>query len=91
MMVDMINSIREVREREKNGLYHLKLEIPEKEFFLAYDDPDVEAAHDIIKQYLVHRQDDARPENIDIQYNKNSHMININSELHYLGNDHTDY
>jgi len=82
--------MNEVRIREKDGLYRLSLEIPEKEFFLAYDDVDEEAAHDIIKQYLVHREDDGRPSNIEIHYDHNSHIVNLTSSLHYLGNDHTD-
>ncbi len=87
----MLNSIREVRVRNKKGLYDLTLEIPEKEYFLVYNDVNQESAHNIIKQYLVHREDDARPENIAIDYDRNKHMVSLTSELHYLENDHTDY
>ena len=87
----MLNSIREIRVRNKKGLYNLTLEVPEKEFFLAYDDASNESAYDLIKQYLVYRQDDARPENIEIEYDRNKHIVSLSSELHYLENDHTDY
>jgi len=32
----MLNRMNEVRIREKDGLYRLSLEIPEKEFFLIF-------------------------------------------------------
>ncbi|MGF7056570.1 hypothetical protein [Brassicibacter mesophilus] len=87
----MLNSIREIRVRNKKDLYNLMLEVPEKEFFQVYDDANKESAQDLIKQYLVYRQDDARPENIEIEYDRNKHIVSLSSELHYLGNDHTDY
>ena len=87
----MLNSIREVRIRNSKGIYDLRLEIPEKEFFLVYDDANQESAHDLIKQYLVYREDDARPQNIGIEYDRNKHIVSVNSELHYLENDHTNY
>ncbi len=87
----MLNSIREVRTRDEKGIYTLALEIPEKEFFLVYNDADEQSANDLLKQYLVFRQDDARLESVNIEYDKNNHMINIVSELSYLDNDHTDY
>lgn len=87
----MLNSIREIRTRDENGIYTLTLEIPEKEFFLVYNDVDIESANDLLKQYLVFRQDDARVDSVDIKYDKNKHIINVVSQLSYLGNDHTDY
>lgn len=87
----MLNSIREIRTRDKEGIYTLTLEIPEKEFFLVYNDVDEQSANDLLKQYLIYRQDDARLESVEIKHNKNNHMINLVSELNYLDNDHTDY
>ncbi|SCG83070.1 hypothetical protein DW1_1499 [Proteiniborus sp. DW1] len=87
----MLNRIREIRTRDKDGIYTLTLEIPEKEFFLVYNDVDNESANDLLKQYLIFRQDDARLTSVDIKHDKNNHMINVVSELNYLGNDHTDY
>lgn len=87
----MLNRIRETRTRDEKGIYTLTLEIPEKEFFLVYNDVDNESANDLLKQYLIFRQDDARLATVDINHDKNNHMINVVSELNYLGNDHTDY
>ncbi|KNF09501.1 hypothetical protein CLPU_3c02810 [Gottschalkia purinilytica] len=87
----MLNSIKETRIREDNGLHRITLEVPEKDFFEAYDEVDEHSAYDLLKQYLLYREDDGRPKNVDINYNKNSHIVTITTELHYLGNDHTDY
>ena len=87
----MLNRIRETRTRDEKGIYTLTLEIPEKEFFLVYNDVDNESANDLLKQYLIFRQDDARLATVDINHDRNNHMINVVSELNYLGNDHTDY
>lgn len=87
----MLNSVREIRTRDEKGIYTLTLEIPEKEFFLVYNDVDKQSANDLLKQYLIFRQDDARLTSVEIEHNKNNHMINVVSELSYLGNDHTDY
>ncbi|WIV10453.1 hypothetical protein [Proteiniborus sp. MB09-C3] len=87
----MLNSIREIRRRDDEGIYTLTLEIPEKEFFLVYNDVDKQSANDLLKQYLIFRQDDARLDTVDIKHDKNNHIINVVSELNYLGNDHTDY
>jgi len=87
----MLNNIREIRTRSNKGLYNLTLEIPEKEFFQVYDDVNKESAYDIIKKYLIYREDDARPRNTEINYNKGKQIICLNSELHYLENDHSSY
>lgn len=87
----MFSSILETRKREKDGKYLLSLEIPEKEFFLVYDNADRESAKDLLKKFLVYRQDDARLENIDINYDKNKHIVNVVSELNYLDNDYTSF
>ncbi|OPJ57155.1 hypothetical protein [Alkalithermobacter paradoxus] len=87
----MLNGIVEVREKRNDGLYNLTLEIPDKRYFEVYEDVDEENALDIINKYLISRQDDARPKNTKVKYDKNSHLIRLTSELHYLENDHTDY
>ncbi|WP_352418900.1 hypothetical protein [Proteiniborus sp.] len=87
----MLNSIRETRIRDEKGIYTLSLEIPEKEFFLVYNDVDKQSANDLLKQYLIFRQDDARLASVNIEHDKNNHIVNVVSELNYLGNDHTDY
>lgn len=85
----MLNAIRETRSVE-DGLHKLKLEMPESIYSTFYDDINEENAYHILEQYLNYHQDDARPNNVTIELDKNRSIININAELHYLGNDHTD-
>lgn len=87
----MLNSIREIRTRDEKGIYTLTLEIPEKDFFLVYNDVDNQSANDLLKQYLIFRQDDARLASVSIEHDKNNHIVNVISELNYLDNEHTDY
>lgn len=86
----MLNSIKETRTRDDNGIYELLLEVPEKDFFIAYDEIDRDSAYDLLKQYLVYKQDDGRPEDIEINHNKETNIITIVTKLHYLGNDYTE-
>ncbi|AFS77985.1 hypothetical protein Curi_c09690 [Gottschalkia acidurici 9a] len=86
----MLNDIRETRSRDKDGLYQLTLEVSERDFFGLYDEVDKDSALDLLKQYLVYRQDDGRPSDIEIDHNKNNSIIVIKTKLHYLGNDHTE-
>jgi hypothetical protein len=85
----MLNSIRD-RRIQRDGLYELTLQMPESEYFNAYDTLTTEAAYEILGNFLSYHQDDGRPEVVDIEHNKNGHIVNIKANLHYLGNDHTD-
>ncbi|KXZ39834.1 hypothetical protein SAMN05661008_00945 [Alkalithermobacter thermoalcaliphilus JW-YL-7 = DSM 7308] len=87
----MLNGVVEIRERKNNNLYNLTLEIPDKRYFEVYEDINEENALDIVNRYLISKQDDARPQNIKIKYDQNSHLIRLTTDLYYLGNDHTDY
>lgn len=87
----MFNSIREMRRKDAEGLYNLTIEVSEKDFFEIYEDTDNNTADTLIRQYLANIQDDARFENVKIHHNKNRHTIRITTDLHYLGNEHTDY
>ncbi|MCT4565793.1 MAG: hypothetical protein N4A68_15965 [Maledivibacter sp.] len=85
----MINSISERRVKLKDK-YKLYLEVPEREYLVAYnDDISVENARDILTQFLKYHQDDGRIENTKIKHDKNNHSINIEADLNYIGNDHT--
>lgn len=86
----MLNSVLETRRRDNNGIYHLLLTIPEEEYFNVYEDIDDNHAKDIIKLYLEYHQDDGRPTNISIDYDKNSHVVKLNTQLKYEDNDHTE-
>ena len=85
-MIDIINE-RRVKLDDKYKLY---IEVPEKDFLTAYEDNiSVENAKDILLQYLDYYQDDARIENVEINYDRNNHSVNIEADLLYVGNDHT--
>jgi hypothetical protein len=84
----MLSSIRENRIR-RDELYEITLQIPENEYFDAYEGISASAAEDILQNHLRYHQDDGKPEKVNIKHNKNGHVVNITAELHYLGNDHT--
>jgi len=56
----MFNEARETRIL-KDGIYHLSLQIPEKEFFLVYDNVSENIANEILDHYLKIHQDDGKP------------------------------
>lgn len=85
----MLSSIRD-RRIQRDGLYELTLQIPEEDYFLAYDTITENAASEILDNFLSYHQDDGRPGDVEIKHNKNGHVVNITTELHYTGNDHTD-
>jgi hypothetical protein len=85
----MLNAIRDSRI-QRDGLYELTLQMPESEYFDAYDTLTDEAASEILGNFLSYHQDDGRPELVGIEHNKNGHIVNIKAKLHYTGNDHTD-
>ncbi|GAB6084810.1 hypothetical protein [Alkaliphilus crotonatoxidans] len=85
----MINGIQERRIKKEAG-YHVTLEIPEKEYLQIYEDVNEDAASHIVDVFLNYYQDDGRPQNIEINHDKQNHMISISTLLTYEGNDHTD-
>ncbi|MEW9123354.1 MAG: hypothetical protein AB2421_11660 [Thermotaleaceae bacterium] len=85
-MIDIIQE-RRVKMADKYKLY---IEVPEKEYMVVYDNNiSVENAKDILLQYLDYYQDDARVENVEINFDRNNHSVNIEADLVYTGNDHT--
>lgn len=87
----MLRNIRETRLRNKEGIYESTLEISEKDFFEAYEEIDNDSAKEVLSNYLMYKEDDARAHNISVNHDKNRHMVQIKCELNYLGNSHTDY
>ncbi|NLN42254.1 MAG: hypothetical protein GX160_09810 [Clostridiales bacterium] len=75
----------------RDGLYDITLTLHEDEYFAAYDHISQENAKEIVKNYLVRRQDDGRPENIKIKHNKNQRIVTIEANLYYTGNEKTTY
>ena len=75
----------------KNGLYDVTLTLHEDEYFAVYDHISQENAKELVKNYLLRRQDDGRPENVQIKHNKNQRIVTIEAYLHYSDNEKTTY
>ncbi len=86
----MLNSILEYRAL-KDGLYSITLIINEKDYFKVYDDITQENAQEIVDNYLLRRQDDGRPGDVQIRHNKQQRIVSIGTNLHYEGNEKTTY
>ncbi len=88
----MLDDILETRVKEKDGHYHLQLMIPQKSYNEVYDHTfNLTIAADILTQYLEMRGDDGKPADIQIRDNRNRHTVEIEAELEYVRNEHTDY
>jgi len=86
----LLNSISERRIKLKDR-YKLYVEVPEEDFLMAYNQNiSIENARDLLSQYLSYHQDDARLESVKINHDKNNHSVNIEADLHYIGNSHTE-
>lgn len=86
----MINSILE-RRILKDGLYDMWLTINENDYFMVYDDISQANAQELVDTYLLSRQDDGRPGEVQIRHNKNQHIVSIYANLDYTGNEKTTY
>ncbi len=87
----MLNSIYEERKRIKDG-FHVSLLIPRNEYTLVYGETmSKENAGEIVEEYLQKRDDDGKPCNIELHDYKDSCMVEIELNLHYLSHEHTDY
>ena len=86
----MYNSIIEKRI-VNDGRHSVVLEISDKEYNNIYDDYNDEIALDIINHHLKNRGDDGRPSDVKIKHESGDGMVRIFADIHYLGNDHTDY
>lgn len=86
-----MDNIFEQRNKLKDGKYNLSLEVSDSAYFDIYDNADTAAAEDLLRNYLKSNSDDARFENVHINYNRNRHLVNITAELNYYGNVHTNY
>jgi len=88
----MINSIMDTRERHEDGHYHIFLKIPRDEFERAYDgNYSNENAADFLTYYLEMRGDDGKPKNIIIKRSEKQDLVEIQADLEYYNNEHTDY
>ncbi len=81
----MLNSILVARQRMESG-YKIILKLPEKEYFEIYEELDKKAAEDILEQYLSYHGDDGSYSNVNIDINRNTHIVTIRARLDYLDN-----
>jgi len=86
----MLNSVLETRSVD-NGMHKVILEIPEKEYEAIYDQYTNEIASEFLTYYLENRNDDGKPSDIQIEHDKNNHVVRIKANIHYLDNEHTTY
>lgn len=86
-----MDNIFEQRNKLEDGNYNLSLKVSDSSYFDIYENIDTEAAKDLLRNYLNSNSDDARFENVNINYNKNEHLVNIKAKLNYNNNMHTDY
>lgn len=86
----MYNSIYEQRKRMGND-YHISLTLPREAYRSLFGEANKEQAEVLVKEYLVYKEDDGRPKNVQVFDYPDSNLINIESDLSYLGNEHTDY
>lgn len=86
-----MDNIFEQRNKLEDGNYNLSLKVSDSAYFDIYENIDTESAKDLLRNYLNSNSDDARFENVNINYNKNEHLVNIKAKLNYNNNMHTDY
>lgn len=84
----MLNNISEKKNTITSKIDDIELQISEKDFFAAYDEINKDVAFDFIKKYLVFKQEDARPSDIDINYDKDKRVVTISTRLHYPENEY---
>ncbi|NLW23615.1 MAG: hypothetical protein GXY88_10265 [Tissierellia bacterium] len=79
------------RRKVENGLHSLVLEISADEYKRDYNDFNDDYALNILERHLEYRGDDGRPSDVRIHYDKENNIVRITANVHYLGNDHTNY
>lgn len=87
----MMDNLIEKRTKDENGLCNLELKISKKDFFIAYDDIDIDSGYDFLKKYLVYKQDKGIPKELETSYSDEEELITISTKLHYLEEDDEDY
>lgn len=87
----MYNSIAEERVKKNNG-YHVSLKIPRNDYVAVYgSDVTTTHAEEVLENYLQRKEDDGRIQNVAIHDQRNQNRIEIEADLNYEENEHTDY
>ena len=90
MIEKLVDSILE-RRIVDDGLHKIELIINEEQFNKFYDDVDEGSVQDMVRTYLDEKADDGRPHDISFEFDNFKHIIKVNANLQYLGNDYSDY
>ena len=87
----MLNNIYEERQRQEDH-YHLSLSIPRNEYISIYGEKVTQQdAQDVVEQYLIRKEDDGDPYNVNVFDYPEGNIVNIEVDLNYLGNEQKDY
>lgn len=86
----MMDNVIEKREKIKQNVYYLELEISKKDFFTAYDQIDIHSGYDFLKKYLVYKIDCGIPERLETNYTYGEELLTISTKLHYLEKEDED-
>lgn len=74
-----------------NGFHSLMLEISADDYKRVYDEFNKDIAYEIVNNHLENRGDDGKALDVRIQPNNKDNIVRIFADVHYLGNDHTEY
>ena len=79
------------KRKVKDGIHSLVLEISADEYRKDYDEYEADYALNILERHLENRNDDGRPSDVRIDYDSKNGIVKIFANIHYLGNEHTNY
>ena len=79
------------KRKVKDGIHSLVLEISADEYRKDYDEYEADYALNILERHLENRNDDGRPSDVRIDYDSKNDIVKIFANIHYLGNEHTNY
>ena len=81
-----------IEKRSVNdGIHSLVLVISADEYEKDYDEFHNDYALNILERHLENRADDGRPSDVKIDYDRENNIVKISANVHYLGNQHTNY
>lgn len=86
-----MDNIMAQRNKLEDGSYNLSIEVADSAYFNIYDNADNKSGEELLRNYLKDNSDDARYDNVKVNYNKNRHLVNITAKLNYDSNLHTEY
>lgn len=86
----MLDEIIAKKNKSESDLYELELKISEKDFFVAYDEIDKDSAYDLLRKYLIYKEDFGIPTDVETSYNNKEKLVTITSNLRYLDDNENE-